>query len=156
MGFTTLQAQQRGKASYYAKKATGARTSNGERLHHDSLTCAHRRFPFGTRLKVTNLTNDKQVIVRVNDRGPFIKGRIIDLSWGAAKELGILSAGVCMVLVEEYQDEIVVPLKAEEKMRLPEIDFESLSPSFPRVPSLKNKEEWEKKLKTLPQQNFPR
>ena len=83
--------QQTGKASFYSKRATGARTSNGERLHHDSLTCAHKTHPFGTLLKVTNPSNGKEVVVRVTDRGPFKRGRIIDLSWGAAKELGMLS-----------------------------------------------------------------
>ena len=70
---------QRGKASYYSKRATGARTSSGERLHHDSLTCAHRTYPFGTLLRVTNENNGKEVIVRVTDRGPRGRGRIIDL-----------------------------------------------------------------------------
>lgn len=59
---------QTGKASFYSKRATGSRTSNGERLHHDSLTCAHRTYPFGTLLRVTNERNGKQVIVRVTDR----------------------------------------------------------------------------------------
>ena len=85
---------QRGKASYYSKRATGARTSSGERLHHDSLTCAHRTYPFGTLLRVTNENNGKEVIVRVTDRGPRGRGRIIDLSYGAARQLGILSQGV--------------------------------------------------------------
>ena len=92
--------QQTGKASFYSKRATGARTSNGERLHHDSLTCAHKTHPFGTLLKVTNPSNGKEVVVRVTDRGPFKRGRIIDLSWGAAKELGMLTQGVAMVKVE--------------------------------------------------------
>ena len=90
---------QRGKATYYSKRATGARTSSGERLHHDSLTCAHRTYPFGTKLQVTNLQNGRSVVVRVTDRGPFARGRIIDLSWRAAKELGILTQGVAMVEV---------------------------------------------------------
>ena len=80
---------QEGKASFYSMKFTGRRTANGERLHHDSLTCAHRTYPFGTQLKVTNPANGKSVIVRVTDRGPYVKGRIIDLSVKAAKELGI-------------------------------------------------------------------
>ena len=100
LGFTPLHAQsvQRGKATFYSKKATGSRTANGERLHHDSLTCAHRTYPFGTMLRVYNPVNGKSVIVRVTDRGPFIRGRIIDLSWRAAKELDIISAGVAMVI----------------------------------------------------------
>jgi len=122
MGFTTLQAQQRGKASYYAKKATGARTSNGERLHHDSLTCAHRTYPFGTMLKVTNPANGKHVIVRVTDRGPYVKGRIIDLSVRAARELGIISQGIAPVTVERYS-ETIIPFKPEEIVDLPEFDI---------------------------------
>lgn len=89
-----------GIASYYAKRATGSRTANGEKLHHDSLTCAHRTYPFGTRLKVTTPSNGRSVVVRVNDRGPFVRGRIIDLSWGAARELGILAQGIAKVTVE--------------------------------------------------------
>lgn len=96
-----------GKASFYSKRSTGSRTASGERLHHDSLTCAHRTYPFGTRLKVTHQGNGKSVIVRVTDRGPFVRGRIIDLSWGAARELGMLSQGIAQVTVE------VLPKKEE-------------------------------------------
>lgn len=98
-GFISLHAQQRGKASFYSRQATGARTSSGERLHHRDFTCAHRTHPFGTLLKVKNLSNGKEVVVRVNDRGPFGRGRIVDLSWGAAKALGMLSQGVVAVEV---------------------------------------------------------
>ena len=99
MGFISLHAQQRGKASFYSRQATGARTSSGERLHHNDFTCAHRTHPFGTKLRVKNLNNGKEVVVRVNDRGPFGRGRIVDLSWGAAKALGMLSQGVVDVEV---------------------------------------------------------
>ena len=95
-----LAQTQRGKATFYSKRATGARTASGDRLHHDSLTCAHRTYPFGTLLKVTNLSNNKSVVVKVTDRGPFARGRIIDLSWRAAKELDILAKGVGTVRVE--------------------------------------------------------
>lgn len=98
---TGAQKVQRGKASYYAKKWTGRKTANGDQLHHDSMTCAHRKFPFGTLLRVTNLKNGRQVIVRVTDRGPFGRGRIIDLSWGAAKELDMIRAGVVPVTIEQ-------------------------------------------------------
>lgn len=114
---------ERGKATYYSKRATGARTSSGERLHHDSLTCAHRTYPFGTMLKVSNPANGKSVVVKVTDRGPFARGRIIDLSWRAAKELGILSQGVAMVTIERA-DAIVVPFKPGEDKQLVEMDFE--------------------------------
>ena len=125
--FTSITAQkQRGKATFYSRRATGARTASGERLHHDSLTCAHRTYPFGTVLKVTNLDNGKTVIVRVTDRGPFSRGRIIDLSWRAAKELDILGRGVAPVEVEPYEG-IDVPFKASDKIALPEIDFSHVS-----------------------------
>ncbi len=125
-GFAALAAQevQRGKASYYSKRATGARTSSGERLHHDSLTCAHRTYPFGTMLKVTNPANGRSVVVRVTDRGPFVRGRIIDLSWRAAKELGILVQGVATVEVVRA-DKIVVPFKPSDDEDLLELDFQT-------------------------------
>lgn len=123
LSLATLHSQvQRGKASYYSKRATGARMSSGERLHHDSLTCAHRTYPFGTMLRVTNHSNGRQVVVRVADRGPYIRGRIIDLSWRAAKELGMLTQGIAMVTVEEV-DTSIVPFRPSEKVRLPEFDF---------------------------------
>lgn len=110
LSFSPVDAQiQTGIASYYAKRATGHKTANGERLHHDSLTCAHRTHPFGTLLKVTNPANGAEVMVRVNDRGPFRRGRIIDLSWSAAKILGILRQGIAKVQVEvchEPQDSL--------------------------------------------------
>lgn len=125
LGFTPLPAQtQRGKATYYSRRATGARTASGERLHHDSLTCAHRTYPFGTLLKVTNLSNGKEVVVRVTDRGPFVRGRIIDLSWRAAKQLGILAQGVATVKVEVYKETRGIPYRQEKAINLPEIDFE--------------------------------
>ena len=104
------QGVQKGKASFYAKKFTGRRTASGEKIHHDSLTCAHRTYPFGTLLKVTNPANGKKVIVKVTDRGPYVKGRIIDLSVRAARELGIIAQGIAPVTVERY-DSTAVPTK---------------------------------------------
>ncbi len=125
-GFTQLQAQvlQKGKATFYSKKATGTRTANGERLHHDSLTCAHRTFPFGTMLRVYNPANNKSVIVRVTDRGPYIRGRIIDLSWRAAKELGIINQGVAMVIVQKANT-FVVPYLPTDSIDIPELELET-------------------------------
>ena len=122
--FSLLNAQvvQKGKASYYAKKFSGRQTASGERLHHDSLTCAHRTYPFGTMLKVTNPANGKVVIVRVTDRGPYVKGRIIDLSVRAARELGIISQGIAPVVVERYST-TNVPFKPEDIIDLPEFDI---------------------------------
>lgn len=93
-------------------------------MHHDSLTCAHRTYPFGTLLKVTNLNNGKSVVVKVIDRGPFARGRIIDLSWRAAKELDILSKGVSTVKVEVYNGAEGIPYRRNDGVDLPEIDFE--------------------------------
>ena len=124
VGFIPAGSQtRRGKASFYSKKATGARTASGERLHHDSLTCAHRTYPFGTILKVTNLRNGLTVNVRVTDRGPFGRGRIIDLSYAAAKALGMLSQGVAMVEVQKVVRGI--PYREEEpETGLPDFEFD--------------------------------
>ena len=70
--FLNAQGVQQGKASFYAKSFNGRKTASGERLHPDSLTCAHRTYPFGTKLKVYNPANGRSVIVRVTDRGPFV------------------------------------------------------------------------------------
>lgn len=91
-----------GYASYYANKFEGRRTANGERYRKKYFTAAHKTLPFGTLLKVTNPVNHKWVIVRVNDRGPHHRKRIIDLSYRAAKHLGILKKhGVMKVYIEE-------------------------------------------------------
>lgn len=87
---TQTAAAQCGSASWYALHS---RTASGERMNPAALTAAHRSLPFGTRIKVTNSRNGKAVIVRINDRGPFIKGRVLDLSRGAARRLGFVSAG---------------------------------------------------------------
>ena len=113
---------QSGKASYYAKNLSGRRTASGEKLHRDSFTCAHRSYPFGTMLRVTNVLNGKQVIVRVNDRGPFRKGRIIDLSWGAAKAIGMIAQGIASVTVERI-DEINIPFKPES-LSIPKLELD--------------------------------
>ena len=118
----SARAQQSGKASFYAKRATGSRTANGERLHHDSLTCAHRTYPFGTLLKVINPANGRTVVVRVTDRGPFGRGRIIDLSRGAARALGILAQGIASVVVERVS-ETIIPLKDTTMVRIPELEL---------------------------------
>lgn len=83
-----------GLASYYK---SGRLTANGERFNPMGLTAAHRSLPFGTKVKVTNLRTGKTVIVRINDRGPFIKGRVIDLSLGAAKVIGLTRTGIAKI-----------------------------------------------------------
>ena len=86
-----------GKASYYSH---GARTASGARFNPRGLTAAHRTLPFGSRLRVTNLANQRSVLVTVNDRGPFSGGRLIDLSLGAANVIGLRQSGVAQVRIE--------------------------------------------------------
>lgn len=95
-----LSQQKKGKASYYADKFEGKLTASGEKYQRIKFTAAHKTLPFGTEVKVTNLLNNKSVIVRINDRGPFVKGRIIDLSWIAAKKIDLIESGVIDVSIE--------------------------------------------------------
>lgn len=89
-----------GESSYYANEFQGRRTANGEIFDMCKKTAAHRSFPFNTLLEVTNLENNQSVIVRVNDRGPFAGNRILDLSYAAAKEIGMISEGVVKVRIK--------------------------------------------------------
>ena len=135
----SAQTVQKGKATFYSKRATGARTANGERLHHDSLTCAHRTYPFGTLLRVKNPANGKEVVVRVTDRGPFVRGRIIDLSWRAAKELGIIAAGVAMVEIEKVTTQNGIPFR--------QTDEDTQLPDFEITPSSTLYDEWQERMR---------
>ena len=89
-----------GRASYYGEQFRGRRTASGERFDPDGLTAAHRTLPFGTRLRVTNLANGRSVVVRVSDRGPFHRSRVIDLSKGAARRIGMIRSGTARVRIE--------------------------------------------------------
>lgn len=89
-----------GKASYYGRPFIGRKTANGEIFTEYEYTCAHKTLPFGTKLKVTNLANNQSIIVRVNDRGPFVKSRVLDLSIQGAREIGLMQSGVAHVTVE--------------------------------------------------------
>jgi len=82
-----------GVASYYGRRFAGRRTANGETFDPQQLTAAHRTLPFGSKVRVTNPSNGRSVVVRINDRGPFVKGRTIDLSRSAAEQVGIVGAG---------------------------------------------------------------
>jgi rare lipoprotein A len=93
-----------GTASFYGAKHQGKRTASGERFNQHALTAAHRQLPFGTRVKVTNLSNDKTVVVRINDRGPYSRGRLIDVSRGAAERLGMLRSGTAQVRMQAIDD----------------------------------------------------
>jgi rare lipoprotein A len=90
----------RGIASFYGYDGSGNKTATGERFNPEAMTAAHRHLPFGTRVRVTNTHNGRSVIVRINDRGPFIRGRVIDLSYGAARVIGMIGRGVAPVKVE--------------------------------------------------------
>jgi rare lipoprotein A len=89
-----------GRASWYGPGFHGRRTANGERYNQYGYTAAHRTLPLGTKVRVTNVRNGKSVVVRINDRGPFIGGRVIDLSAGAAKAIGMIGSGVAQVRIE--------------------------------------------------------
>ena len=91
---------EKGFASYYADSLDGNPTASGEPYDKDDLTAAHRTLAFDTMVKVTNLDNDKTVVVRINDRGPHTKSRIIDVSGAAAKQLGLIDSGTAKVRLE--------------------------------------------------------
>lgn len=93
------QSTQSGMASYYGTES-GSQTASGARFNPSAMTAAHRTLPFGTKVRVTNKRNGRSVVVTINDRGPFIRGRIIDLSTGAAGIIGMRSAGIAPVTVE--------------------------------------------------------
>ena len=91
---------QTGKASFYGDKFEGNPTASGEKYRHSKLTGAHRSLPFGTRVRVTNLANNESVVVTINDRGPFVEGRIVDLSKSAAEKLRFFNQGIADVKIE--------------------------------------------------------
>ena len=134
-----------GKASYYSNGLHGRKMSNGERYDKNAFTCAHRTLPFGTRLKVTNPRNGRSVIVRVTDRGPFVRGRIVDLSYAAARELGTLAMGVAYVKVEVVPKETEIPFMKESKgIEMPEIEYGTAGVCYEFIP------EWEKQEEDKP------
>lgn len=92
-----------GVCSYYARSHNGHITAGREKFDSNALTAAHRTYPMGTKLKVTNVANDKSVIVKVNDRGPFVKGRDLSVTRRAAQELGFVKQGTAKVRIEQVQ-----------------------------------------------------
>ncbi len=104
-----LRLEEFGKAGYYADALQGRKTASGEKYDKDVLTCAHKTYAFGTRLRVTRLDNKKSVIVRVNDRGPFTEGFVVDLSRAAAREIDLIKAGRANVKVEVVEAERNTP-----------------------------------------------
>ncbi|HAC65401.1 MAG TPA: septal ring lytic transglycosylase RlpA family protein [Cyanothece sp. UBA12306] len=95
-----VKSTRKGMASWYGPGFHGRRTANGERYNQNGLTAAHKSLPFGTQVRVTNLNNGRSITVRINDRGPYAHGRIIDLSKGAARTIGLISSGVAPVQIE--------------------------------------------------------
>jgi rare lipoprotein A len=96
----SFEAAGQGEASYYGAAFAGSRTASGERFNPGAFTCAHRSLPIGTMLRVTNLANGRSVLVRVNDRGPFTRGRILDMSLAAARDIDMVRAGKARVRLE--------------------------------------------------------
>jgi rare lipoprotein A len=96
----TYQSIGQGEASYYGRELAGNRTASGERFNPAALTAAHRSLPMGTKLRVTNISNGMSVIVRVNDRGPFVRSRIIDVSLEAARQIRMIGSGKAQVRLE--------------------------------------------------------
>ncbi len=127
-----------GRASYYSNNLHGRRMANGQRYDRDSMTCAHRSLPFGTRLRITNPMNGQQVIVKVTDRGPYVKGRAIDLSYAAAQRLGTLRNGVAMVRIEILDDDKPVPYESDNIKPLPRVEYGEAGVCYEFIP------EWEK------------
>lgn len=116
----TAQETSKGRASFYSKNLNGRKTASGELFYSDSMTCAHKKLPFGTRLRVFNPKNGKEVVVRVIDRGPYRSGFIIDLSYAAAKELDIVRAGHAAVEVTVLPNNL--PPYKPEPMELPQME----------------------------------
>ena len=105
---------QTGVASFYGRECKDRRTASGERFDPNLLTAAHRTLPFGTRVKVTNLDNGKHVIVRINDRGPYAKGRVLDLSRAAARKLGFVHEGVAYVRLDVLKERGGLPWRVAD------------------------------------------
>jgi rare lipoprotein A len=98
--FQAMPKSEVGVASWYGSERQGKATASGEAFDMNRLTAAHRQLPLGTTVRVTNLMNLKSIVLRINDRGPGIDGRVIDVSWAAAKKLGFVGAGLTLVEVE--------------------------------------------------------
>lgn len=123
-----------GIASFYADKFEGRQTANGEIYYHAKKTAAHKTLPFGSIVKVTNLENNKFVVVRVNDRGPFIANRIIDLSKSAAQDLGFVQTGLTKVRIEliasteDLPDEESIVAQNQKSAEYYKLNIETVSP----------------------------
>jgi rare lipoprotein A len=125
--FATTSAQvQTGKASFYADKFEGQPTASGEKYRHSKLTAAHKTLPFGTRVRVTNLANNESVEVLINDRGPYVDNRIIDLSKSAAEKLGFVNQGLVDIkleVIDPGDGKTSDPIKTVDQVLVEEREF---------------------------------
>ena len=112
--FALNRTEEFGKAGYYADALHGRKTASGEKYDKDEFTCAHKTYAFGTRLRVTRLDNKKSVIVRVNDRGPYSEGFVVDLSRAAAVEIDLIKAGRANVKVEPVETEKSTAIEVQQ------------------------------------------
>lgn len=151
LSFTAEAQTLDGKASFYSNSLHGSMMANGKRYDRNAMTCAHKKLPFGTMLRVTNLNNGNSVVVEVTDRGPYVAGRIVDLSYKAASELGMLGAGVVRVKVDILPKGATIPYRTDEDnpLELPEgMEAGLAGVCYEFIP------EWEKpaeaRMKTVP------
>jgi rare lipoprotein A len=117
---------QTGKASFYADKFEGTQTASGERYRHNKMTAAHKTLPFGTKVRVTNLANDQSVDLVINDRGPYVDNRIIDLSKSAAEKLGFINQGIADVkleVIDAGDGKTSDPIKTIDQVTVEEKEF---------------------------------
>ena len=130
-----------GKASYYGGKWIGRLTANGERYHAEDCTAAHKKLPFNTMVKVTNLKNNKSVIVRINNRGPYAKGRILDLSMVAARTIDMIGDGIISVRAETLKpiELLLKPNRSFPGMESQISEHQNSSPHKPHHASVKKK-----------------
>ena len=123
MSFAQVQT---GKASFYADKFEGTQTASGERYRHNKLTAAHKTLPFGTKVRVTNLGNNKSVELVINDRGPYVDNRIIDISKSAAERLGFINQGLADVkleVIDAGDGKTSDPIKTVDQVAVEEKEF---------------------------------
>ena len=133
IGYSQVQT---GKASFYSKDFAGRLTASGEKFNPAEFTAAHRHLPFGTKVRVTNLANNESVVVRINDRGPFVANRIIDLSTAAAKALGFVDEGVTDVTLKVVGDKTTIgdvsAEKSAEKVASEKVDKKRKGSELPK------------------------
>jgi len=147
---TYISAIESGQASWYGGKFQGRQTANGEKFDTNMLTAAHKTLPFNTIVEVKNLENDKIVHVRINDRGPFVEGRIIDLSRAAASKLNMVGAGVARVEVRIIEDPVELKDNVDHNLTTGLLQHNWII----QIASFSNKDYAEKVLQKLKSNNF--